>query len=144
MTPAEDERQPHERCVLVIEDDRFLRRLCETTLRRRGFVVLTAADGEEGIRLARTHRPHLVLLDLLVPKVVGQEVLRVLKAEASTRSIPVLVLSNTSRQREINEVMRLGAIGFLSKANLSLCQLGDRVATLLASSPGLPVAGIVK
>jgi DNA-binding response OmpR family regulator len=144
VTPALDEGRGYGRRVLVIEDDRFLRRLCETTLGRRGFVVLTAADGEAGIHLARTHRPDLVLLDLFVPKIVGQEVLRLLKAEASTRSIPVLVLSNTSRQREIDEVMQLGAIGFLSKANLSLCQLGDRVAALLASSSGSPVAGIVK
>jgi CheY-like chemotaxis protein len=144
MTMAAGERREHGRSVLVIEDDRFLRRLCETTLRRRGFTVLTAVDGEEGVRLARSDRPDLVLLDLLVPKVVGQDVLRILKAEPTTRAIPVLVLSNTSRQHEIDEVMRLGAIGFLSKANLSLSELGDQVVALLASEPHSPLTGIVK
>jgi CheY-like chemotaxis protein len=122
---------PSEKRVLVVEDDRFLRRACEASLRQRGFTVVVAADGEEGLQIARAETFDLILLDLLMPKLSGVEVLRALKGDAATRSIPVLVLSNSSRQQDIDEIMRLGAVGYLVKANLSLQELGDRVAALL-------------
>jgi CheY-like chemotaxis protein len=117
--------------VLVVEDDRFLRRACEASLRQRGLDVVAAADGEEGLRLARSERPALVLLDLLMPKMSGLEVLRALKGDDATRGIPVLVLSNSSRQQDVDEIMRLGAVGYLVKADLSLQALGDRVLRIL-------------
>lgn len=117
--------------ILLVEDDWFLRRACEAALRRRGFTVLTAKDGEEALRVARAEAPDLVLLDLLLPKLMGIDVLRTLKAEEPTRGIPVLVLSNSSREGDVREVMRLGAVGYLVKADLSLQELGDRVRRLL-------------
>lgn len=117
--------------ILLVDDDRFLRRACEIGLRRKGFTVVTAADGEEGLRLARTEAPDLILLDILMPRMSGIEVLRALKADEGTRSIPVLVLSNSSQEGSIQQTVALGAIGYLVKANLSLDQLGDRVAKLL-------------
>ena len=117
--------------VLLVEDDRFLRRACEVSLRQRGFTVVTAADGEEALRLARTEAPDLVLLDLLLPKLPGLEVLQTLKAEDATRAIPVLVLSNSSREEDVQRVLKLGAVGYLVKANLSLQELGERVTQLL-------------
>jgi DNA-binding response OmpR family regulator len=117
--------------ILVVEDDRFLRRACEVGLRQRGFTVLSAADGEEGLRLARTESPDLILLDLLMPKLSGVEVLRALKAEAMTRGIPVLILSNSSRESDVDQVTDLGAAGYYVKANLSLEDLGEQVTRLL-------------
>jgi two-component system phosphate regulon response regulator PhoB len=117
--------------VLVVEDDRFLRRACEASLRQRGLDVIVAVDGEEGLQLARSERPALVLLDLLMPKMSGLEVLRALKADEATREIPVLVLSNSSRQQDVDEIMQLGAVGYLVKADLSLRELGDRVIRIL-------------
>jgi CheY-like chemotaxis protein len=117
--------------VLVVEDDRFLRRACEASLRQRGLDVITAADGEEGLSLAQSEHPALVLLDLLMPKMSGLEVLRAMKADDKMREIPVLVLSNSSRQQDVDEIMRLGAIGYLVKADLSLQALGDRVIRIL-------------
>jgi CheY-like chemotaxis protein len=118
--------------VLLVEDDRFLRRACEASLRQRGFTVQTAADGEEGLRLARTEAPDIILLDLLMPKLSGLDVLRALKADEATRGLPVLVLSNSSRQQDIDEVTRLGVVGYFVKADLSLQALGDRIAQLLS------------
>ncbi len=120
--------------VLVVEDDRFLRRACEASLSRQGLAVTTAADGEEGLARARQERPDLVLLDLLMPKLSGLEVLRALKADERTRAIPVLVLSNSSRQQDVDEIMRLGAVGYLVKADLSLKALGERVAEILGGA----------
>ncbi|HEX9408656.1 MAG TPA: response regulator, partial [Methylomirabilota bacterium] len=62
--------------ILLAEDDRFLRKAAETTLKRNGFEVITATDGEEALRAVGTCNPHLVLLDLIMPKIQGFEVLR--------------------------------------------------------------------
>lgn len=121
----------HGKRILLVEDDKFLRRACEASLLQRGFTVVTAADGEEALRLARDEMPDLVLLDLLMPKITGIEVLRALRAEEATRAIPVLVLSNSSREQDVQEVSRLGAVGYLVKSNLSLRELGDRVTRIL-------------
>lgn len=117
--------------VLIVEDDRFLRRACEASLRRRGFDVITAADGEEALRLVRAEPPALLLLDMLMPKLSGIELLRALRADPATRDVRVLILSNSSRQAEIDEATRLGIYGYLVKANMSLDELGDRVAALV-------------
>jgi CheY-like chemotaxis protein len=117
--------------VLLVEDDRFLRRACEASLSRWGLTVVCAQDGEEGLRLARTEPFDLILLDILMPKLTGLEVLRALKAGERTRDIPVLVLSNSSSPQDIAEVTALGIMGYWVKANLSLRELGDRVAQLL-------------
>lgn len=117
--------------VLIVEDDRFLRRACEASLRRRGFDVVTASDGEEALRLVREEPPALLLLDMLMPKVSGIELLRTLRADPATRDVRVLILSNSSRQADIDEATRLGIYGYLVKANMSLDELGDRVAALV-------------
>jgi putative two-component system response regulator len=123
--------------VLLVEDDTFLRRACEASLRQRGFDVVTATDGEAGLRLAReTPHPDVVLLDLLVPKVAGIEVLRALKAEPVTREIPVVILSNSSRDEDKREAMHLDAAGYYVKANLSLKDLARQVSHLIKADAG--------
>ncbi len=99
--------------VLLVEEDKFLRRACEASLRQRGFDVVSATDGEEGLRLAReAPYPEVVLLDLLMPKMPGIEVLRALKADPATRGIPVVILSNSSRDEDKQEAVKLGAVGY--------------------------------
>jgi len=117
--------------ILLVEDDRFLRRACEVSLRQRGFVVTTAADGEEALRKVRAELPDLILLDLLMPKMTGTEVLKALRAEEATREIRVLILSNSSREQDVEEIKTLGVSGYFVKADLSLQTLGDMVARLL-------------
>jgi CheY-like chemotaxis protein len=119
------------RRILLVEDDRFLRRACEISLRQRGFVVATAADGEEALRKVRAEPPDLILLDLLMPKMTGTEVLKALRAEEATREIRVLILSNSSREQDVEEIKALGVSGYFVKADLSLQELGDMVARLL-------------
>jgi len=117
--------------VLVAEDDRFLRRACEMSLRHLGFTVLLAKDGEEALTMIQDQRPDLVLLDLLMPKLTGLEVLRTMKSAEATRSIPVLILTNSSRAQDIEEIRELGADGYQIKANLSLEALGTQIKKLL-------------
>jgi len=117
--------------VLIIEDDRFLRRACEVSLKKRGFTVLTANDGEEGLQQARTGSPDIILLDMLMPKLTGMETLEALKKDEQLRNIPVVILSNSSFDATIQKARAMGAIGYLVKASLSLQELGDRVMAYL-------------
>ena len=122
--------------VLLVEDDKFLRRACEASLRQRGFDVMSATDGTEGLRIAReAPAPDVILLDLLMPKMSGIEVLRALKGDPATAAIPVVILSNSSRDEDKREAMQLGAVGYHVKANLSLKDLAAEVNLLLERRP---------
>jgi len=119
--------------ILLVEDDRFLRRACEASLTQRGFLVITANDGEEGLRLAKSEPFDLILLDLLMPKKPGIEVLAELRAEGSPKAdIPVVILSNSSREEDKRRAVDLGVVGYYVKANLSLKALGDEIGRLLS------------
>jgi CheY-like chemotaxis protein len=114
--------------ILLVEDDKFLRRACEASLRQRGFDVTTASDGEEGLRLARSvPYADVILLDLLMPRIPGIDVLRALKEEPATAEIPVVILSNSSRDDDKRRALQLGAAGYFVKANLSLRELALQV-----------------
>jgi CheY-like chemotaxis protein len=122
------------RRILVAEDDRFLRKAAETTLKREGYTVVTAADGEEALRAARAEPPDLVLLDLIMPKMQGFEVLRALKQDANTAHIPVIILSNLGQERDVQQAMDSGAAAYFIKADLSLKDLVRRVEETLGSA----------
>ena len=116
--------------ILLVQDDRFLRKACEASLRQRGFSVVTAVDGVEGLEAARSVKPAVILLDLLMPRMPGIEVLRALKADPATALIPLLILSNSWREEDKRAAMALGAAGHYAKANLSLRDLAQTVQRL--------------
>lgn len=118
--------------ALLVEHDRLLRKVCEVSLTQRGFHVITAADGEEGLALAMLQRPAVVLLDLLLPKMPGIAVLEALRSNSATSSIPVVILSNSSREDDKQRALELGAAGYYVKANLSLRMLAQSVEKLVA------------
>lgn len=120
--------------VLLAEDDRFLRKAAETALKRQGFTVFPAVDGEEALRVARAETPDIVLLDLIMPKLQGFEVLRALKADAATAKIPVIILSNLGQESDVKQAMEAGAAGYFVKANLSLQDLVKRVGEVTGGS----------
>ena len=107
---------PRERSLLYIEDTVANVRLIEGVLERRPSVrLLPAMLGRLGIELAHEHRPDLILLDLHLPDVGGEEVLAHLRADDATRDIPIVVLSADATRRHLDEVMALGARGYLTK-----------------------------
>ena len=122
--------------VLLVEDDRFLRRVHEVGLRKHGFTVLTAVDGEEGLQVARAERPDLILLDMVMPKLQGFEVLRMLKAEPATASIPVIVLSSLGSQGDMQAALDCGAAAYLVKSNLGAQELVRKIQETLQAQPG--------
>jgi CheY-like chemotaxis protein len=117
--------------ILLVEDDRFLRKAAEATLRRHGFLVRTAADGEEALQRVRDEVPDLVLLDLIMPKLQGFEVLRILKQDPATKQIPVVVLSNLGQDSDVQQALQDGAAAYFIKANLSLQDLVTQVQRVL-------------
>jgi len=105
--------------ILLVEDSKFLRLATERALARAGYDVITAADGEEAVKKARENLPDLILLDLLLPKVTGTDVLKALKKDPVTKGIAVVVLTGMSQRNE-EWLRRDGAFGFLGKSELAL------------------------
>ena len=118
--------------VLLVEDDRFLAKACEAALRQHSFEVVIATQGDEALRIAREpEAPHVIVLDLLLPKVSGIDVLRSLKEDPATRDIPVVVLSISAREADRRRADELGAAAFYPKTNLSLKQLAADISRLV-------------
>jgi CheY-like chemotaxis protein len=105
--------------ILVVEDSRFLRIASERALTRAGFTVITSGDGEEALRLAAEKFPDLVLLDMMLPKLGGPEVLQALKNNAITAHIPVIVLSSLPQTNE-DRLKHDGAVAYFEKSRLLL------------------------
>jgi CheY-like chemotaxis protein len=119
--------------ILLAEDDRFLRKATQAALGRAGFTVLPACDGEEALHLAINGSPDLILLDLIMPKLQGFEVLRWLKEDPNTAEIPVIVLSNLGQEGDVQQAMQGGAVDYLVKSGLSLKELVRRVEQQFAA-----------
>jgi CheY-like chemotaxis protein len=123
--------------ILIVEDDRFLRRACRARLEQQGYDIVTAQDGEEAVAAVREQIPDLVLLDLLMPRLNGVEVLRILRNDEGTRGVPVIILSNSSRQEDVDTIRSLGVAGYFVKANLSLQDLSQLVEDLLGPAKAI-------
>jgi CheY-like chemotaxis protein len=103
--------------ILLVDDNRHLQIAFKKVLSSSGYRVELASDGEEGLLLAHTTRPDVILLDMLLPKLGGVEVLRALKADRVTKAIPVIALSGLPMSNE-SRLRRDGAISYLQKSNL--------------------------
>lgn len=104
-----------QKTVLVVDDEHFSRRLACLLLERAGFRVLTAANGEDAILLAKVQRPDLILLDLVMPKMGGHEALRRLKDDPDLHHTPVIVVTAKAAEQDIAASFRLGAAFHLEK-----------------------------
>jgi len=115
------------RTILVVEDEGLLRELMAEKLRFEGFNTIEASDGDEGLAVALKEHPDLIVLDLLMPKMGGMEVLRHLREDEYGRSIPVIIVSNLSGKEDIAEGAEKGAVEYLIKANFSLDEIVDKI-----------------
>ena len=118
--------------ILVVEDEEILLTALKEELLSGGYDVEGAVDGVEGLGKAKSFMPQLILLDLVMPKMDGMEMLQRLKAEATLRDIPVVILTNLSDYDRISEALSQGAMDYLVKANYKLEDLLDKVKTVLA------------
>jgi|ERR1700682_624744 DNA-binding response OmpR family regulator len=124
--------------ILVVDDSRLLRTANERMLVKAGYEVITAADGEEGLRLALESKPDLIVLDMMLPKLSGQEVLRQLRTNPSSASTPVIVLTSLSQSNR-EKLLSEGASLYFEKSLLRLENgsgpLLGAIETLLARRP---------
>lgn len=117
--------------ILIVEDDIMLNKIYQTKLSLLGYQVLAAYDGEEGLAMMKAHQPHLVLLDLMLPKKNGFEVLEAAKQDMATSRIPVIILSNLGQESDIRRGAELGAVDFLVKSNVKLEAVVDKIGIVL-------------
>ena len=119
--------------LLVADDDEDVLMLVQLRLSRSGYEVVVARDGEEALRLAREKQPDLAVLDWMMPKASGLEVLRALRADEETSSIPVLMLTARASASDIEQGLAAGADDYIAKP-FSPQELASRVQSILSGS----------
>lgn len=117
--------------ILLVEDEEAMQKTFREVLEEDGFNVLSALNGEDGFSIAKENHPNLIMLDLILPRKDGFEVLKSLKAEDSTKDIPVIILTNLEGSADIEKALELGAKTYLVKANYSLDEVVRKVRSLL-------------
>jgi DNA-binding response OmpR family regulator len=117
--------------VLVVEDTELLRRMYADSLTQQGYRVLTAADGLEALSVLRTDTPDLILMDLIMPKMGGLEVIDLIKKDPRLSAIPVLILSNLGQDQDIQTGLQMGAVDYLIKNDVRPVDIAERVGAVL-------------
>lgn len=113
--------------ILLIEDDPFLLSMYTTKFELENFKVITAEDGAKGLKLALKEMPDIILLDILLPKIDGFEVLKALKSNKKVNCIPVILLTNLSQKDKVEEGLSLGADDYLIKAHFMPSEVVDKI-----------------
>ena len=117
--------------ILLIEDEAALQKTLGDVLGQEGYGIVSALDGEAGLRMAKSTSPDLILLDLILPKMNGFEVMKELKEDAFTKDIPVIVLTNLEGVSDIDKAISLGAKTYLVKAEYSLEEVIEKIKVVL-------------
>lgn len=113
--------------ILLVEDDFFLADIYQTKLSVENYDVLVGQDGMEGLTLAQENVPDLILLDIMLPKMDGLEVLKKLKDDDRTKDIPVILLSNLGQEFVVKGGMNLGAVDYLLKSDLTPREVIEKI-----------------
>ena len=119
--------------ILVVDDEVYIVHILDFSLGMEGYEVVTALDGEEALAKSLEHKPDLIVLDIMMPKMDGYEVCKRLKAEASTRSIPVILLSAKGRNVDQKMGFDAGAEDYITKP-FSPRKLVERINTILGQT----------
>jgi DNA-binding response OmpR family regulator len=117
--------------ILFIEDESALQKTFGDMLTHEGYEMISALNGEAGLRLAQEKKPDLILLDLILPKVHGLEVLKKLKQNPETKEIPIVILTNLEDMESVEKALRLGAVTYLVKASYTLEEVLEKIKNSL-------------
>ncbi|MGD1003222.1 MAG: response regulator [Minisyncoccia bacterium] len=117
--------------IMIIEDDRFLSSLMKARLEKEGFVVTQAFDGEEAMEMLKQDIPSLIILDLIMPKVTGFEVLQMISITPQLEKVPVVIVSNLAQDSDIEKAQQLGAKEYFVKVRVSIDDLIEKIKTLV-------------
>lgn len=119
---------------MVVEDDQFLSQLLSNRLGREGLNVIRAGDGQEALDLLGANQPDLILLDLILPKKSGFEVMEEIQKNPLLKNAPIVIISNLGQDDDISRGKQLGAIEYYVKAKISIEDLVSKIEQLLTSS----------
>lgn len=118
--------------ILIVEDESFLSKVLAERMEDEGFArVDVAGNGEEALVKVQASRPDIILLDMILPRMNGFEVLEHLQADPKLKTIPVLVLSNLGQDQDIEQAKHLGATDYIVKSNFSLQKVVEKIASVL-------------
>ena len=120
-----------EKTILIIEDDTFILETIGNKFKENHFKICLARNAEEAEKLLATTKPDIILLDLILPKVDGFEILKKIKADLKLKSIPVVIFSNLDSTKDMDKAMELGAVEYLVKANLFPEEVVKKIETIL-------------
>lgn len=118
--------------ILLVEDQPGFRRIYHDVLEHEGYEVIEAQDGEEGWQTVKSRKPHLVLLDLGLPKIDGFEVLKRIRADAETKSIPVIIFSVLGEQKDVKKGLEMGANDYTVKGFYTPRQILSKIKGLMS------------
>lgn len=118
--------------VLIIEDDQLIQRMYSKIFTFEKYDVVTASDGEEGLDKARSEKPTIILLDVMMPKMNGMQVLEKLKLDPETRSVPVVMLSNLAGDNDVETALSKGAVKYIIKSEHDPKEVADMVNEIIA------------
>ncbi len=118
--------------ILIVEDEPILQKTLTMALEQEGYETKSALDGEIGLNMAKTIKPDLILLDLILPKMDGFEILDELKKDEASKEIPVIILTNLESSQDIERALVLGAKTYLVKANYDLKDVIQKVKENIA------------
>jgi len=119
--------------ILFIEDEAVMQKAVSEFLAVKGYNVISALDGELGVQIAQEKLPDLILLDIILPKKSGFDVLKDLKGSEKTKSIPVIVLTNLSQIGDVSKMMEMGITTYLVKSDQSLQDIANVVGQTLGA-----------
>ncbi len=117
--------------ILIIEDDSILQKALLEFLTAEGFETMSALDGEEGVKIGKEKKPDLILLDIVLPKMDGYEVLKAMKADENTKKIPIILLTNLGSLNDVQKALDLGATTYLIKADYKLEEVTKKIKEVL-------------
>lgn len=123
--------EPSNTRILIVEDEDILLTALSEELKQEGFQVMGAKDGVEGVEMAQSEKPDLILLDLVMPRLDGIGALKQMKETPEIQNIPVVILTNLSDYDKISDALSLGAMDYLVKANYRLEELVNKIKTVL-------------
>ena len=113
--------------ILIIEDEKLMLDLLQRKLTKEGYEILVARDGEEGIRVIKEVKPNLILLDIIMPKMGGFEVMEEMNKDKELKKIPVIVISNSGQPVELDRAQNLGAKDWMIKTEFDPQEVIDKV-----------------
>ena len=125
------QKNNNKKTILLIEDDKFLAGMYQTKLELEGFEVKLAADGKQGLKMIKSEKPALVLLDIILPEITGFEILKKIKKDIKTKNIPVILLTNLGQKDDVSKGLELGAVDYLIKAHFMPSEVVEKIKKLL-------------